>query len=49
VCEVPIVFRDRRHGHSKMSWRIAMEAMWLVPRLRFDRRGRAAARDARHG
>jgi len=34
VREVPIVFRDRRHGRSKMSWRIAVEAMWLVPRLR---------------
>jgi dolichol-phosphate mannosyltransferase len=44
VCELPIVFRDRRHGHSKMSWRIALEATWLVPRLRFGRRGRAAAR-----
>ena len=35
VVEVPIVFRDREHGQSKMSWRIAAEAMWLVPRLRF--------------
>src|ERR1700730_4331064 len=35
VVEVPIVFRDRQHGQSKMSWRIAVEAMWLVPRLRF--------------
>jgi dolichol-phosphate mannosyltransferase len=35
VVEVPIVFRDRQHGQSKMSWRIAAEAMWLVPRLRF--------------
>jgi dolichol-phosphate mannosyltransferase len=35
VVEVPIVFRDREHGESKMSWRIAAEAMWLVPRLRF--------------
>jgi dolichol-phosphate mannosyltransferase len=34
VVEVPIVFRDRRLGHSKMSWRIAGEAMLLVPRLR---------------
>ena len=37
VVEVPIVFRDRRLGHSKMSARIALEAMILVPRLR--RRG----------
>jgi dolichol-phosphate mannosyltransferase len=35
VREVPIVFRDRQRGQSKMSWRIAVEAMWLVPRLRF--------------
>ena len=35
VVEVPIVFRDRQQGKSKMSWRIAAEAMWLVPRLRF--------------
>ncbi len=35
VAEVPIVFRDRQQGTSKMSWRIAAEAMWLVPLLRF--------------
>jgi dolichol-phosphate mannosyltransferase len=35
VVEVPITFRDREHGQSKMHWRIAAEAMWLVPRLRF--------------
>ncbi|HUA47210.1 MAG TPA: polyprenol monophosphomannose synthase [Solirubrobacteraceae bacterium] len=34
VVEVPIVFRDRRVGTSKMSARIALEAMWAVPRLR---------------
>jgi dolichol-phosphate mannosyltransferase len=34
IVEVPIVFRDRQQGQSKMSWRIAAEAMWLVPRLR---------------
>jgi dolichol-phosphate mannosyltransferase len=34
---VPITFRDRLHGRSKMSTRIAVEAMWLVPQLR--RRG----------
>ena len=34
VVEVPITFRDRRAGRSKMSWRIAGEAMVLVPRLR---------------
>jgi len=35
VVEIPIVFRDRERGQSKMSWRIAVEAMWLVPGLRF--------------
>lgn len=34
VKEVPIVFQDRAEGMSKMSARIALEAMWLVPRLR---------------
>ena len=37
VVEVPIVFRDRERGESKMSWRIAAEAMWLVPLLRVGR------------
>jgi len=35
VIEVPITFRDRQRGKSKMSWRIAAEAMVLVPKLRF--------------
>jgi dolichol-phosphate mannosyltransferase len=34
VCEVPIVFADRTAGSSKMSTRIAVEAMFLVPKLR---------------
>jgi dolichol-phosphate mannosyltransferase len=34
VGEVPIVFRDRRAGSSKMTARIALEAMWKVPALR---------------
>ena len=34
VVEVPIVFRDREQGTSKMSWRITVEAIWLVPSLR---------------
>ena len=37
VVELPIVFRDRELGRSKMSWRIASEAVWLVPLLRFGR------------
>ena len=38
VVEVPIVFRDRRVGSSKMSARIAVEAFWKVPALRFSDR-----------
>jgi dolichol-phosphate mannosyltransferase len=34
VAEVPIVFKDRARGASKMSTRIALEAMWAVPTLR---------------
>jgi dolichol-phosphate mannosyltransferase len=34
VVEVPITFRDRQRGTSKMSAKIAIEAMFLVPRLR---------------
>ena len=38
VVELPIVFRDRRLGTSKMTPRIAVEAALLVPQLRFARR-----------
>src|SRR4029079_15823390 len=34
VVEVPIVFRDRELGTSKMSWQITADAAWLVPQLR---------------
>ncbi len=34
VTEVPIRFRDRELGTSKMSPKIALEAIWLVPQLR---------------
>ncbi|HMJ02996.1 MAG TPA: polyprenol monophosphomannose synthase [Conexibacter sp.] len=40
VAEVPITFRERDAGTSKMSSRIALEAMWRVPLLR--RNARAA-------
>jgi dolichol-phosphate mannosyltransferase len=33
VVEVPVTFRDRRLGSSKMSWRIVVEAAWRVPQL----------------
>ncbi len=38
VEEIPIRFRDRGAGDSKMSARIALEAIWLVPALRLARR-----------
>jgi dolichol-phosphate mannosyltransferase len=37
VVEVPIVFRDRHAGSSKMDSSIVAEAAWQVPRLRFGR------------
>jgi dolichol-phosphate mannosyltransferase len=40
VVEIPIVFSDRAVGTSKMSGRIALEAMLLVPRLRRSPRRR---------
>jgi dolichol-phosphate mannosyltransferase len=42
VKEVPIVFSDRVEGTSKMSSRIAVEAMFLVPRLRRSARAAVA-------
>jgi dolichol-phosphate mannosyltransferase len=48
VREVPIQYRDRTVGESKISLPIAFEALWLVPGLRF-RRGpghRAAGAEA---
>jgi dolichol-phosphate mannosyltransferase len=32
IAEVPIEFRDRTRGRSKMSMRIVVEALWLVTR-----------------
>jgi dolichol-phosphate mannosyltransferase len=52
VVEVPIVFRDRQAGSSKMSRSIVAEAVWRVPLLRFSgRRGerhRSSAEDPRY-
>jgi dolichol-phosphate mannosyltransferase len=39
VTEVPITFRERRVGRSKMTARIALEAVWKVPALRLRRGG----------
>jgi hypothetical protein len=30
LSEAPITFREREHGHSKLSKRIVVEALWLV-------------------
>jgi dolichol-phosphate mannosyltransferase len=43
VVEVPIVFRDRRVGSSKMDPSIVAEAVWRLPLLRF---GRGAVEEA---
>ena len=39
VREIPIVFVDRRVGKSKMSRGIVAEALWMVWKIRFSRRG----------
>ena len=45
IGEVPITFRDRRVGQSKMSRRIVVEALLVVCQLRFDElRGRGPRR-----
>ena len=38
ITEVPILFRERREGQSKMDTRITLEAVWKVPALRLRRR-----------
>jgi dolichol-phosphate mannosyltransferase len=35
ITETPIVFVERKHGNSKLGWRILSEAIWGVVRLRF--------------
>jgi dolichol-phosphate mannosyltransferase len=42
VVEVPIVFRDRRAGDSKMGGLIVAEAVWRVPLLRLTVKSRAS-------
>ena len=44
VVEVPIVFRDRTEGSSKMSKAIVAEAIWRVPAMRMRRRPAALSR-----
>jgi dolichol-phosphate mannosyltransferase len=48
VAEVPITFKDRRVGQSKMSRRILVEALFVVIGLRWDElRGRGPVQQAR--
>jgi dolichol-phosphate mannosyltransferase len=49
VREVPIVFRDRKVGASKMTARVALEAAWKVPALRLAAIARSRAGRARGG
>jgi dolichol-phosphate mannosyltransferase len=37
IIEVPISFTDRKHGDSKMSKNIVIEALWLVTKWAFER------------
>jgi len=46
VVEVPIVFRDRRAGSSKMDSSIVAEAVWRVPQLRIGPKQGKNARTA---
>jgi len=49
IVEVPITFRDRRVGRSKMSRRIIVEALVVVVRLRADEIVAAIRRRSRGG
>jgi Glycosyltransferases involved in cell wall biogenesis len=49
VVEVPIVFRDRRAGSSKMDGSIVAEAIWQVPQMRFGYRNKNKPRTALDG
>jgi dolichol-phosphate mannosyltransferase len=48
VVEVPIVFRDRRTGSSKMDRAILAEAIWRVPSMRRKSKSRLAGTVVRH-
>ena len=47
IAEIPIVFRERERGRSKMSPAIAFEAMWSVPLMRMRTLGAAAEQPPR--
>ena len=46
VREIPIEFRDRRAGRSKMSSHIVVEALWLVTKWGVARPPHAARPDS---
>jgi dolichol-phosphate mannosyltransferase len=46
VVEVPITFRERRVGASKMSRAIVAEAVWRVPAIRAERRRKVPPRSS---
>lgn len=37
MCEIPIVFVDRMHGRSKISYREALAALWIIFQLSWKR------------
>ena len=37
IKEVPIIFHERREGESKMNYKIILEALFIVFKLRFIR------------
>lgn len=37
LVEYPILFQERAAGTSKISWRIVWEALWQLPRLRWEK------------
>ncbi len=37
IKEIPIIFKERHKGKSKISRKICLEAVWKVPLLRFSR------------
>jgi dolichol-phosphate mannosyltransferase len=44
IVELPIVFRERQAGRSKMSLGIALEAIWRIPAMRRGARRRRVSR-----
>ena len=45
IVQVPIIFRERVAGRSKMSRGIVLEALWMVVKLRIGAIAEALGRD----